>query len=148
MHSESMRITELMRSPAVTCPETITLGQVARLMRDRNVGSVVVIDTMGYLAGIVTDRDLAVRGLGNNRSADAHVADVMTRDVATVTLHADVGDAAALMARRAVRRLPVVDEHGLPLGVVAFDDLVRHLGQRADELSDTLITQAAPRSIP
>jgi len=63
-----MRVSELMHTPAVTCRPGATMAEVARLMRDRNVGSVVVVDDVGYLAGIVTDRDVAVRGVGEGRS--------------------------------------------------------------------------------
>lgn len=136
-----MRVSELMHTPAVTCPSWATLGQVARLMRDRNVGCVVVVDEIGYLAGIVTDRDLALRGLAEGHSADIPIDKVMTRDVATVSVHADVTDAAAIMTKRRVRRLPAVDEQDHPHGVVTLDDLVRHLGVEADALVDTIILQ-------
>ena len=68
-------------------------------MRDPNVGSVVVVDDVGYLAGIVTDRDVAVRGVGEGRSGDLAVEQIMS-NVATVLLHADVSDAAGIMAKR------------------------------------------------
>jgi signal-transduction protein with cAMP-binding, CBS, and nucleotidyltransferase domain len=138
-----MRVSELMRTPAVMCGPSATIGDVARLMRDRNVGSVLVMDGIGYLAGIVTDRDVAVRGAAEGRSAEVEVDQIMSRDVATVLVHADVSDAAAIMAKRRVRRLPVVDEDDTPHGVVAFDDLVRHLGHETDSLVDTVVRQAA-----
>lgn len=138
-----MRVSELMHTPAVTCTTTTTLGEVARLMRDRNVGSVLVLDQIGYLAGIVTDRDLAVRGMGAGRSGDVSVELVMTRDVATVSLRADVADAVSIMAKHVVRRLPVVDEDDRPHGVVTFDDVVRHLGTETDALADMVIMQAS-----
>lgn len=137
-----MRISELMHTPAVTCGPTAKLGEVARLMRDRNVGSVLVVDQIGYLAGIVTDRDVAVRGMGEGRSADVEVEHVMTRDVATTTLQADVSDAVAIMAKHVVRRLPVVDQDDRPHGVVTFDDVIRHLGTETDALADMVILQA------
>jgi CBS domain-containing protein len=142
-----MRVTELMHSPAVMCRSSDTLAEVALLMRDRSVGSVVVIDNIGYLAGIVTDRDLAVRGLGDGHSPDSTVDAVMTRDVATVSLHADVSDAAAMMAERMVRRLPVVDERHHIYGVVTLDDLLRNLGSDADRLADTVVMQARKSAI-
>jgi len=136
-----MRVTELMHTPAVTCQASTTLREVAELMHQRNVGSVMVIDRVGYLAGIVTDRDLAVRGLGEGRSADVPVEQVMTRDVARISLHGDVADAASVMAKRTVRRLPVVDEQDRPHGMVTLDDLVRHLGIEADAIADTVMVQ-------
>jgi signal-transduction protein with cAMP-binding, CBS, and nucleotidyltransferase domain len=136
------RVTELMHTPAVTCPPRTTIAAVARLMGDRNVGSVVVVDDVGYLAGIVTDRDVAVRGVGEGRSGDLAVEHIMSRNVATVLLHADVSDAAGIMAKRSVRRLPVVDEDDRPHGMVTLDDLVRHLGREVDAVADTVVLQA------
>lgn len=138
-----MKVTELMHTPAITCRSTTAIADVARLMRDRNVGSVLVIDEIGYLAGIVTDRDIAVRAVGEGRAPDNPVEQVMSRDVATVNLHGDVGDAAAIMAKRMIRRLPVVDSDDRPHGMVTFDDLIRHLGHETDALVDTVILQAS-----
>ena len=136
-----MRVSELMHTPPVTCRPNATIAEVARLMRDRNVGSVIIVDAVGYLAGIVTDRDVAVRGVGEGRSGDLAVEYVMSRNVATVPLHADVADAAGIMAKRRVRRVPVVDEEDTPHGLVALDDLVRHLGREADAVADTVMVQ-------
>jgi signal-transduction protein with cAMP-binding, CBS, and nucleotidyltransferase domain len=136
-----MRVSELMHTPPVTCRPNATIAEVARLMRDRNVGSVIVVDAVGYLTGIVTDRDVAVRGVGEGRSGDLAVEYVMSRNVATVPLHADVADAAGIMAKRRVRRVPVVDEEDTPHGLVALDDLVRHLGREADAVADTVMVQ-------
>jgi CBS domain-containing protein len=141
-----MRVSELMHTPAVTCRPGATMADAARVMRDRNVGSVVVVDDVGYLAGIVTDRDVAVRGVGEGRSGDLAVEHIMSRNVATVLLHADVSDAAGIMAKRSVRRVPVVDEDYRPHGMVTLDDLVRHLGREADAVADTVIQQVAKPS--
>ena len=138
-----MRISDVMHTPVVTCPSTATLGEVARVMGERNVGSVVVLDKAGSLAGIVTDRDITVRGLGDGRSADVAVEHVMTRSVATVSVHADLTDAATIMSSRSVRRLPVVDEYGKVHGIVTLDDLIRQLGMTADALADTVFVQQA-----
>jgi signal-transduction protein with cAMP-binding, CBS, and nucleotidyltransferase domain len=136
-----MRIGELMHTPAMTCHPHLTLREVAQLMGEREVGCVMVVDQVGELAGIVTDRDLALRALGEGRSADIAVEEVMSRDVATVSPHAPVETAAATMTKRGVRRLPVVDDEGVLHGMVAFDDLVRHLGDSVDALVDTLAGQ-------
>ena len=136
-----MRVSDLMRTPAVVCRPTATLRDVAQLMDVRNVGSVCVIDNIGYLAGIVTDRDIAVRGTGAGRSPDVSVTEVMTRDVATVLPSSDVVEAAAIMQKRGVRRVPIVDHMGHVHGVVTLDDLMRNLSHEADTLNDTLTAQ-------
>jgi signal-transduction protein with cAMP-binding, CBS, and nucleotidyltransferase domain len=138
-----MRVSELMHSPAVTCAPTTTLREVGQLMARRHVGSVIVIDQVGEVAGIVTDRDIVLRGVAQGRSADVAVETLMTRNVATIDTHADVADAAATMMKRRVRRLPVVDELGHAHGVVTIDDMVRDMGRQADEVSEVLLAQSS-----
>jgi signal-transduction protein with cAMP-binding, CBS, and nucleotidyltransferase domain len=137
-----MKVAEVMHTPAVACQVTAPVKEVARLMQERNVGSVLVVDHGGYVAGIVTDRDLAIRGYGQNRSGDVEIVDLMTRDVATVLPGATIEFAADRMMVRGVRRLPVVDDDGCLHGVIALDDLVRQLTREADHLVSTLGIQA------
>ena len=137
-----MHVSQLMRTPAVSCRPATTVREVAQLMDSRNVGSVLVVDIGGYLAGIVTDRDVAIRGVAAGRSGDVAVETIMTRDVASIGPATDVTDVAALMEKRGVRRVPVVDDMGKVHGLVAFDDLVRHLGHETDSLTGTLLGQA------
>jgi CBS domain-containing protein len=75
------------------------------------------------IVGIVTDRDLVVRGLAREASPDASVETVMSAPVITVHEHEDTYDAAAKMARAGCRRLPVVNVAGRLQGVVSFDDI-------------------------
>jgi CBS domain-containing protein len=142
-----MRASERMHTPAVTCRPATTVAEVGRLMGERNVGSVLVVDEVGYLAGIVTDRDIVLRGVAEGMSGDVPVERVMTRDVATITPATGLEEAAGLMVKRAVRRLPVVDAEGHPHGVLAFDDLMRHFGHEADALVDTVTQQAVQLQI-
>ena len=138
-----MKVSELMHTPAVTCAPTTTLREVGQLMARRHVGSVVVIDQVGEAAGIVTDRDIVLRGVAEGRSADVMVETVMTRNLATVDVRADVADVAATMMKRRVRRLPVVDERGHVHGVVTLDDIVRDMGRQADEVNEVLLSQSS-----
>lgn len=138
-----MKVSQLMHTPTVTARPFATVREVAMLMDARHVGAVLLVDERGSLCGIVTDRDLAVRVLAQGRSADIRIEDVMTRDVAAVAPDYDAVEAASIMMKWAVRRLPVVDGDGTPHGVLAFDDLVRQLGHDADLLTDTLVVQAA-----
>jgi signal-transduction protein with cAMP-binding, CBS, and nucleotidyltransferase domain len=138
-----MHIADLMHTPPVVCETRRTIREVAGLMETRDVGCVMVVDDAGALAGIVTDRDLALRGVGAGRSADVTVDEVMTRDVATVSPHAPLETAAATMRRRGVRRLPVTEDDGRIHGMITTDDLLQHLGTTADALTDTLLSQRA-----
>ena len=138
-----MRVSELMHTPAVTCTQTTTVSAVARLMADRSVGSVIVIDNVGEVAGIVTDRDITIRGVAEGRSGDIPVEQLMTRNVASVDPSADITDAAATMMKRRIRRLPVVDDRGHAHGVVALDDIIRNVARQADDVGDLLLAQTS-----
>jgi CBS domain-containing protein len=84
-----------------------------------------VVDDEGRVAGVVTDRDIALRAVGRELSPDTEVGAIMSREVASVSLTADIGTAARQMATRACRRLPVVDDRGRVVAVVSADDLYR-----------------------
>ena len=141
-----MRVSDVMHTPAVTCAPTSTLCEVGQLMGRRQVSSVIVLDRVGEVAGIVTDRDIVLRGVAMGRSGDIAVDAVMTRNVDTVGTGADVADAAATMMKCRVRRLPVVDDDGRVHGLVALDDLVRNLGHQANDMSDLLRSQSSSLS--
>lgn len=137
-----MKVSEVMNTPIVSIEPTATLGQASELMRTRNVGCLAVVDRLGYLSGIVTDRDIVIRGVAQGRSPDAPVEGVMSRDVATVSPYADLGTAEMIMMKRGVRRLPVSDEMWRPRGMIAMDDIMRTFGHEIDTVADTLSAQA------
>jgi CBS domain-containing protein len=137
-----MRVSEAMHTPAVTCHPGATLREAAGLMNQHDVGCVIVVDADGSVAGVVTDRDIAVRGVGRGLSSDAATRAVMSPDVASISPRADVTEAVGIMRFRGVRRLPVVDEHGGIHGLVALDDLVRVLGDEVEALGAVIGRQA------
>jgi CBS domain-containing protein len=114
-------IAELMKPNPITCGVDDTIQNAAEVMRDRNIGDVVVTDSDG-LCGIVTDRDLVVRALATGQEPSTHIGDVCSRDVSTIEPEADVGRAVELMRSNALRRLPVVDGDQL-VGIVSIGDL-------------------------
>ena len=136
-----MKLSEAMRTPVVSIGPHATLREAAELMKDRNVGCLVVVDHLGYLAGIVTDRDITIRGVGVGRSCDAPVESVMTRDVATVAPNADLSTAQATMRKRGVRRLPVTDDMWHPHGMISMDDILRTFGHEVDEVAEVVSYQ-------
>ena len=115
------RIGEVMtRNPIVVDRET-KVDEVARLMRDRDIGDVLVTDGR-QLCGIATDRDLVVRYLAEPRGEQSTISDFCSNDLVTVTPTTSETEAAQLMRERALRRLPVV-ENGTPVGIVTIGDL-------------------------
>ena len=86
-----------------------TLAETARVMRDAGVGAVLVVNG-DSLSGVVTDRDLVVRGLAEGEGPQAPVGPLCSGDLIGVAVDADVDQAEQLMREHAVRRLPVIDE--------------------------------------
>jgi CBS domain-containing protein len=122
-----MRLYEIMTPEVVTATSEATARQLAALMRDRNVGSVVLVDAAGRPAGMVTDRDLAVdvlaEGLGPETPAEA----CATAPVVTGEADMELEEAAGLMVSHRIRRLPVMDGEAL-VGIVTLDDIAVRTG--------------------
>jgi CBS domain-containing protein len=126
----AMKANDLMtKNPACVTPQT-TAQEAASLMEREDVGSLPVVesrDTM-RLTGIVTDRDLALRVLGQGKPASTPVSGVMSSgNLACVQAEDDLDKVERLMSERQVRRVPVVDQNNRILGVIAQADLAREL---------------------
>jgi CBS domain-containing protein len=98
-----------------------TIGETARIMRDTQVGVVLVVND-GQLTGLVTDRDLVIRGLAEGEGPDSLVGPLCSGDLVGVTADAEIALAEELMRDHAVRRLPVISE-GQVVGIVSLGDL-------------------------
>lgn len=119
-----MWVQNLMTQPPQTCPITMKLAAVSRRMRETGCGTLVALDQHGRLAGIVSDRDLAL-AIGNvDDPARTSVERVMTRRVHTALPDDDLRVALDQMARHKVRRLPVVSHDGDVLGLISIDDII------------------------
>lgn len=127
-----MSLEELIRRSPETLPPDATCTAAARLMREANVGTVVVAEGAKPL-GLVTDRDLAVRVVAEGRDPETvRLADVMSGEPIFLSERRSVASVIAVMRDLAIRRVMVVDEAGALIGVIALDDL---LMRTADELA-------------
>ena len=117
-----MLVRECLRSAPVTVPPGCTLAEAAGLMGSHGVGSLLVADG-GALVGIVTDRDIAVRGVGGGLDPGATVDEVMSPGPVTIQGSADVFEAFAAFRSASARRLPVLEEDELA-GIISVDDLL------------------------
>jgi CBS domain-containing protein len=121
-----VRISEVMTQGVVSAEAADSLNRVGQLMRDRNVGSVVVCEG-GRPVGVITDRDLALAvvadGVDGSEQAGLHAS----RPLVTGEAAMDIEEAVALMVQHRIRRLPVTD-HGDLAGIVTIDDLAVRAG--------------------
>ena len=139
-----MTIREVMTESVVVAPPEATVREVAELMRERNVGSVVLVDGEAPV-GLLTDRDLAVGVLADGRDPGDRAADHASRPVVTVNTGAELEDAAQLMVGHGIRRLPVLDGDRLT-GIVTLDDLAVRTGDL--ELAAHMTTQVTRANLP
>jgi len=137
-------ISEVMTESVVTADCSATLREVGELMRDRNVGSVVICET-GYPAGLITDRDLALDVAADAVSIDDPVRDYATRPLVTCESEMDIEEAAALMVQHGVRGLPVMKGDEL-VGIVTLDDLAVRSGDL--QLAQQMTAEVAKAALP
>jgi CBS domain-containing protein len=137
-------IREVMTESVVTAEPERTVREVAELMRERNVGSVVLVEA-DKPVGFVTDRDLALSVIADGRDLSDHIADHASSPVITADPAMGVEECADLMVRHGVRRLVVVDGDRLT-GIVTLDDLVSRTGDA--ELAAQLSTRVTRAVMP
>lgn len=139
-----MRVKDLMTT-SVSCvrPET-SLVQVARQMKQENVGAIPVCNDKGEVLGIVTDRDIVIRSVAADRGRLA-ARDIMTTSLAFADPEMNTHDAVLLLSKYQVRRLPVVSNNKL-VGILAIGDIARKTTY-IDEAGDALSAISKPANL-
>jgi CBS domain-containing protein len=117
-------VRDAMTSKPKTIEPSTTAQEAARIMKSEDVGALPIIEG-DKLVGVVTDRDLVIRALAEGKSPDTAVAEIASKDVVTVDPDQTLEEAARLMAEHQVRRLPVVEEDGRLVGVLAQADVAQ-----------------------
>ncbi|PYN76249.1 MAG: CBS domain-containing protein [Candidatus Rokuibacteriota bacterium] len=135
-------IREVMTPDPITMPASASLFDAAQKMRAAGIGDVVVLEGE-EVCGIVTDRDIVVRGIADGRDPrSTALADVCSRELTTVSPDDEVRTAVRLMRENAIRRLPVMKK-GRPVGILTLGDLAMEQ-ERDSALADV---SAAPPNV-
>jgi CBS domain-containing protein len=140
-----MEIREVMTASIVSAPADARVRAVAEIMRERNVGSVVLVDDDGEAVGFITDRDLAVSVLADGHDGGAPAADHASTPVVTGAPGMDVEEATQLMVSHGIRRLPILED-GRLTGIVTLDDLAARIGDL--DLAANITAQVTRASLP
>ncbi len=131
-------IRDLMTSNPTTIEPDKTVVDAAKLMDDEDAGLIPIVEGQ-KLVGTITDRDIAIRVVAEGKDPQsAKVRDVMTSRLVTVDPEQDLDEALRLMAEHQVRRLPVVEEDGKIVGIVAQADVAKHT---SDEQTGDVVQQ-------
>ena len=117
-----MRCRVIMTPNVRTAAGTMTIREVAAMMRDGDMGSVPVVEE-GRLTGIATDRDIVVRAVAEGKGPETPVAEAMTREIFSVRPDDFVFEAIRMMGEKQVRRIPVVNADGSLAGIISMADV-------------------------
>ncbi len=139
-----MLVSEVMTQAVVTADTGDSLRHVGELMRDRNVGSVVICEHERAV-GVITDRDLALAVVADKVGAEDQAGSHASRPLVTGQVEMDIEEAVALMVQHRIRRLPVTDGEELA-GIVTIDDLAVRAGDlhQAQQITAEVAKAALP----
>lgn len=136
-----MYVADVMTTEVDSCTPDSTCKEVAKKMKELDVGVIPICENE-KLAGIVTDRDLVIKGIANDLSADSPVSELLTNIVVKGTKKMSIEEAVEIMSHEQIRRLPIVDESEKLVGMVSLGDLAIHdrssekAGEALKEISD------------
>ncbi|MGC5018795.1 CBS domain-containing protein [Micromonospora sp. DT47] len=137
------RVSDVMTKQVVYLSAETTLDEAARVMKEADIGDVVVTDGAS-LAGLLTDRDIVVRAVAERSDPSATtIGSIITREVVMIEQHSTAGEAVALMRERNIRRVLVCDNERKLVGIVSLGDLAMQLDP-SSALAD--ISEASPNN--
>lgn len=135
------KVSEIMTDDVVTVTPQDNVYEVAVKMKENDTGFIPVVEGGDKLIGVITDRDLVIRGIAEKRPGSTAVDEVMTKGIKTASRDMSVDEAAELMAQQQIRRLPVCEGDRL-IGIVSIGDMaVRNIfadnaGEALSEISE------------
>ena len=121
-HIEQRKIRDVMTPNPRSIEPSATVQEAAKLMRDQDVGPIPIVEN-GSVTGIVTDRDIVVNVVAEGKDFSSPVSEIASRDLITVDPEQTLDEALRLMAQHQVRRLPVCEEDGRLVGIIAQADI-------------------------
>ena len=120
-----MRVKECMCSSIIKVEPEEKISEVAKLMKDNDIGCIPICDKQNQVVGFITDRDIVIRCVAsNNNCSQTQVSEVMQKHVIKTTSDTDIESATKTMEENQIRRLPVID-NGKIVGILSMGDLAR-----------------------
>lgn len=144
---------DLMTSPTISCHVNDTLNAAAQRMWEADIGALTIVNDDGKLTGIITDRDICMAAYTQGRPlSEILVNSAMAHHIVATSPDTPIGEVEQLMAKHQLRRIPVIDEKGFPVGIVSMNNLVLASVQRdspmkhgPSKIAHTLASICQPR---
>jgi len=146
-----MGLVKCCREQVVAVSPDTPAVEVARIMGEKNVGSVVIVTGDNRPVGVITDRDLTIRVMAQEKNpGEVRAGDIRTRDVITFQDSMGIYEAIQKMTAEGIRRMPVVDDTGRLIGIVTMDDIIRMLGEEMAAIAKNIEKQSPslPKEAP
>lgn len=140
-----MKVGTLCVRQTVMVEKSAPVTEAAKLMRDYHVGTLVVVDTLGERnrpVGILTDRDIALRIVAEERSLQTPVSEVTDGELVTAGEEELLYDVLDRMKAYGIRRIPVVDDGGYLAGILSMDDIIEFLSDEMREITSLFYKEA------
>jgi CBS domain-containing protein len=134
-----MPIMEYCTKHVITGSGNLTVFEATKQMRDKNVGSIVVLDLERKPIGMVTDRDIVLKvvALGKDPRSTL-LQDIMSQHAALLRQDQGVFEATKIMSEKGIRRVPVVDAEGRLAGIICLDDLIMVFGEEVANIANAI----------
>jgi CBS domain-containing protein len=135
-----MNVKEIMKTDVGTCAPDSDLGEVVKIMRERDCGFLPVVDSHGIVVGVITDRDVCLAGGTRHRPlARVSAKETMSHPVFSCFADENVKTVLVTMGKHRVRRLPVLNASGHLQGVLSMDDVVEASNRRGAPTAETIV---------
>lgn len=131
------KISEIMTKNVETCSLLDNVYEVSVKMKEWNVGAIPIVDNE-KLVGMITDRDIVIRGVAEKHPGSSKVEDIMSKEMVTISPESNTQEAAKIMAKHQIRRLPVIEDDKL-VGIVSLGDFAIH--ELTDDQAKVALTE-------
>ena len=122
-----MKVKDCMQNNVCFITPNVKLDQVCKIMNENHIGAIPVCDENSGVCGIVTDRDIILRGIACDKDVkNTPVSDIMTCNICTCKENDDMKNAENIMSKNQIRRLPVCDNNNNVIGILTLEDLVNN----------------------
>jgi predicted transcriptional regulator len=147
LNVSSMQVQSIMNKDVQVCRSNQSAQSALRLMRDHDCGCIPVVDH-DAVVGIVTDRDIALACAEADKSpSQLRLSQIMTTNVFAVSPHTPIHEVEAMMGEQRIRRVPVVDESGRPVGIVSLNDIARAAAAHGWKSNDGLTARSVAATL-